>query len=170
MSHLWLAESASQQGEQSPLARLLPTWREQMCRERRERRHPPFTQKMLCFLQFLRFSFALSRAGNTGVLKYKPLYEMMVALKVSEKNKPPLVSTEYCHCALVTSKQSLVLDLTVLEFQEQYCVTSKHKENKACEPYYPVKILGSLCLPQILSSKENLVGSLVWGLCCCCHC
>lgn len=66
MSHLWLAESAAQQGEQIPLARASPARREQICWESRERRGPPFTQKMLCFLQILRFSFALLRAGNIG--------------------------------------------------------------------------------------------------------
>lgn len=42
MSHLWLAEGAAQQREQTPLAKAPPARREQMCRERRERTRPPF--------------------------------------------------------------------------------------------------------------------------------
>lgn len=51
----------------------------------------------------------------------------MIGLKVSEKNKDPLVSAEYCHFALTSSEQFLGLDLTVLEFQGQYCVTNSKK-------------------------------------------
>lgn len=84
VSPLWLVECAAQRSEQTSSAGALSTWREADVLGERGDAHDINTKKMVCFLQFLSFSFSPFEIENSGIIQYKHLDEMMIALRVRQ--------------------------------------------------------------------------------------